>query len=97
METKSWALPAIDSRVKCEHITSNFVESWNAWVGHAQFKPPITMLETIRTQIMNLIYTRGQQAKVWEQHLTPDVLGRIKSISRVSRHAEVIRGFEYEF
>ncbi|KAL5575748.1 hypothetical protein UlMin_017447 [Ulmus minor] len=60
LETRSWALHAMDSRVKCEHITSNFVESWNAWIGEERYKPPITMLENIRSKIMDLIYNRGQ-------------------------------------
>ncbi|KAL5541808.1 hypothetical protein UlMin_009518 [Ulmus minor] len=55
LEVKTWAFHAMDPRVKCDHVTSNFVESFNAWVGKDRFKPPITLLESIRSKIMNLI------------------------------------------
>ena len=60
LEARNWAFHAMDPRVKCDHITSNFVESFNAWVGKERFKPPITMLEHIRSKIMALIFTRQQ-------------------------------------
>ncbi|KAL5571202.1 hypothetical protein UlMin_020799 [Ulmus minor] len=78
LEVRSWAFHAMDPRVKCDHVTSNFVESFNAWVGEDRYKPPITMLETIRSKILNLIYTRQQTAGRWNQHLTPDVYAKGK-------------------
>ena len=97
LEARNWAFHAMDPRVKCDHITSNFVESFNAWVGKERFKPPITMLEHIRSKIMALIFTRQQIAARWEQPLTPDVYGRMRMLERKSRHAEVIRCHLYEF
>ncbi|KAL5576963.1 hypothetical protein UlMin_018662 [Ulmus minor] len=66
LEARNWAFHAMDPRVKCDHITSNFVESFNAWVGEERFKPPITMLEHIRSKVMALIFTRQQIAARWE-------------------------------
>ena len=80
-----------------EHITNNFVESFNAWIGEERYKPPISMLEHIRTKIMDLLFSRGPLTQNWTQHLPPDVLGRLKSLTRVSRHCEVIRDSMYEF
>ena len=45
LEPTNWAFHAMDRRVKCEQITSNFVESFNAWISDERFKPPISMLE----------------------------------------------------
>ena len=97
LEVRSWAFHAMDPRVKCDHVTSNFVESFNAWVGEDRYKPPITMLETIRSKILNLIYNRQQKAARWNQHLTPGVYAKVKHLIRVSRHAEVRRCQLYEF
>ena len=55
------------------------------------------MLELIRSKIMDLIFTRHQIANRWNGALTPDVVGRISVLNRVSRHAEVLRAGEFEF
>ena len=97
LEVKTWAFHAMDQRVKCDHVTSNCIESFNAWVGKGRFKLPITLLESIRSKIMNLIYTRQQIAGRWNQYLTLDVSARIRNLTRLSRHVEVRRSQEYEF
>ena len=90
IDVRSWSLHAMDYRVKIEQITSNLVDSFNAWIGEERYKPPITVLEHTRTTVMDLLYSRGQVAKNWKHQLPPDVLGRIKSLTRVSRQCEVI-------
>ena len=97
IDVRSWSLHAMDFRVKVEHITINFVESFNAWIGEERYKPPISMLEHIRTKIMDLLFSRGQLAINWTQHLPPNVLVSLKSLTRVLRHCEVIRVSMYEF
>ena len=94
LEVKSWASHAMDPRVKCDHVTSNFVESFNAWMREDRFKLPITLLGSIRSKIMNLIYTRQQIAGRWNQYLTPNVSIRIRKLTTLSRHAEVRRSQE---
>ncbi|KAL5564297.1 hypothetical protein UlMin_027461 [Ulmus minor] len=32
LDSRSWAFHAMEVNVKCEHVTSNFVESFNAWI-----------------------------------------------------------------
>ena len=97
IDVRSWSLHAKDFRVKVEHITSNFIESFNAWIGEERYKPPITMLKHILTKIMDLLFSKNQIAQNWPQLLPLDALGRLKSLTRVSRHCEVIRGNRYEF
>ena len=78
LEVRTWAFQAMDPRVKCDHVTFNFVESFNSWVGEDRYKPPITILESIMSKIMNLIYTRQQIAARRNQHLTSDVYSKVK-------------------
>ena len=33
LDSRSWAFHAMEVNVKCEHVTSNFVESFNAWIN----------------------------------------------------------------
>ena len=96
LEPRNGAFHAMDPRVKCDHITSNFVENFNSWVGEDRFKPRITMLEHIRSMIMVLIFTRQQIASIWDHVLPLDVYGKIKLFERKSRHVEVIRCHLYE-
>ena len=42
IDVRYWSLHAMDYRVKVKHITSNFVESFNAWIGEERYKPPCT-------------------------------------------------------
>ena len=42
MEVRSWAFHAMDKNVKCEHITSNFMESFNAWIDEERY-----MIDTV--------------------------------------------------
>ena len=37
MEVTSWAFHVMDKNVKCEHIISNFVESFNAWIDEEMY------------------------------------------------------------
>ena len=65
LESSNWAFHAMDPRVKCEHITRKFVESFNVWIVDERFKPPISMLELIGSKIMELINKRAQIASRW--------------------------------
>ncbi|KAL5581402.1 hypothetical protein UlMin_013844 [Ulmus minor] len=73
IEPKHWSFHAMDPNAKMEHITSNFVESFNAVVGATRYKPPVSLLETIRIKVMDLIYTRKVICERWTKTLPPRV------------------------
>ena len=73
IELSHWSFHAMDPNVKMNHITSNFVESFNAVVRAARYKPPITLLEMIIMKIMDVIYTRKLICERWSKILPPRV------------------------
>ena len=65
IDATQWLFHAMDPKIKMEHITSYFVESFNVVVEAAMYKPSITLLETIRIKIMDIIYTRKMIFERW--------------------------------
>ena len=97
IEPKHWSRSKFDHRPKVEHVTNNFVESFNDWLDALRFKPPIALLEGIRVQHSDLMWTRNVTAERWNQRLTPKVLGRIKELRKKSRYAIARRVGTHEF
>ena len=97
IEPKHWSFHAMDPNAKMEHITSNFVESFNAVVGAARYKPPISLLETIRIKVMDLIYTRKVICERWTKTLPPRVSLKVQKLEKLSRHAAVRHSWNLEF
>ena len=97
IEPKHWSRSKFDHRPKVEHVTNNFVESFNDWLDALRFKPPISLLEGIRVQHSDLMWTRNVTAERWNHRLTPKVLGRIKELRKKSRYAIARRVGTHEF
>ena len=51
---------------KCEHISNNFSESFNAWLGKKLRKKPLTIfIEKYHFMVMTLIFERKKLAEKW--------------------------------
>lgn len=55
LEPKAWSFHAMESSVKVEHITSNFVESFNFWMDNNRYMPPYKLLDELRAKLMETI------------------------------------------
>ena len=97
LDVHTWSLHAMDPSVKCEHITSNFVESFNAWLHDCKMKPYLSLFEHIRSQLMDMYYTRKAIAERCKTILTPEVISRISGIEKLSKHAEVWQYGNFKF
>lgn len=97
IEPKHWTRSKFDHISKAEHITNNFVESFNDWLDDLRWKPPIGLLEGIRIKLADLMWTRKTKADRWTQRLTPKVMRRIKELRKKSRYVVVRRIGIYEF
>ena len=62
---KYWSVHGFDKSVKCDHITNNMTESWNAWFGDMSKAPIITMMEHIRRKMMQAIIERKLECQGW--------------------------------
>ena len=91
LDPRQSAIHAMDPACKSEHITSNFVESFNAWVGEARFMAPISLLEHIRMKFTKLVYTRSVISQDWTRLLPPRVFMRLRGLSQRARFCKVQR------
>ncbi|XP_060972362.1 uncharacterized protein LOC115716177 [Cannabis sativa] len=73
IDFKHWTMSKFDPNVKVEHLTNNFVESFNDWIEDHRYKAPIELLEGIRMQQTAMMYAREVTADRWEHKLTPKV------------------------
>ena len=97
LDKHEWTLHAMDPTVKCAQVTSNFVESFNNWIGPLRSAPPMTLLDEYRAKIMQMLFKRRELAEKTESAIPPRVEGVVKKLVQVSRHLFVRRAQGYEF
>ncbi|XP_062088435.1 uncharacterized protein LOC133794998 [Humulus lupulus] len=97
IEFNHWTLIKFDTRAKVEHITNNFVESFNDWIEEHRYKPPVDLLEGLRMQQSAMMYARKKTAERWEHKLTPKVHQKVHELLKKGRRAHVTRVGEEEF
>ena len=68
LDKHEWSLHAMDPTVKCAQVTSNFVESFNNWIGPLRSAPPMTLLDEYRAKIMQMLYKRLELAEKHKVH-----------------------------
>ncbi|XP_062086330.1 uncharacterized protein LOC133792440 [Humulus lupulus] len=92
-----WTLSKFDTRTKVEHLTNNFVVSFNDWIEEHRYKPPIELLEGLRIKHAEMLCTRKDVDERWEQKLTPRVHLKVNELLKKSRLAHVTRVGQEEF
>ena len=61
IDKDKWARSAFSSRSKCDLVVNNVSESFNKYIRLAREKPVITMLETIRKQLMRRLQKKKRE------------------------------------
>ncbi|XP_062113269.1 uncharacterized protein LOC133824408 [Humulus lupulus] len=92
-----WTLSKFDTRAKVEHLTNNFVESFNDWIEEHRYKPPIELLEGLRIQHAEMLCTWKEVAERLEQKLTPSVHLKVNELLKKGQLAHVTRVGQEEF
>nr|GEX50657.1 hypothetical protein [Tanacetum cinerariifolium] len=49
---KIWSQSKFGTTSKCDHITNNISEAFNAWVGYLRYKPVLDLLDGIRENLI---------------------------------------------
>lgn len=98
LEPHEWSRHAFDDRVKSDHITNNFAESFNNWIGKLRNKPILTLLEGIRSKIMCRMQKRFQKALERNTMATQNINKLMTDLTYASRTCKVAfsGGSEYE-
>ena len=96
LEPKTWSFYAMEPSAKVEHVTSNFVESFNKLIDELRYMPLIKLLDHLRGRLMKVIWIRKVTAERWSNPLTPKVCYRIGKLEKNARYALVTQIWQYE-
>ncbi|XP_039138760.1 uncharacterized protein LOC120276093 [Dioscorea cayenensis subsp. rotundata] len=86
-----WSRSQFSTVCKCDYITNNISESFNAWVAEARERPVLDLLDTIRQKIMVTMDKRRRMATKWKDDIVPSVKKYVRNLSRGLAAYEVQR------
>ncbi|KAL4334057.1 hypothetical protein GQ457_07G008990 [Hibiscus cannabinus] len=72
-DPRNWSKSHFSCNSKCDMLLNNLCESFNKFILDARDKPIITMLEIIRTKIMQRIAKKKVEADKWSTILCPKI------------------------
>ena len=88
------------TKTKCNSIENNMCETFNAWILISRHKSIITMLNAIRTKIMQRIQVMRDFANTWICDITPIAMERYEKNKEHSMECDLIwngdAGFEVQ-
>lgn len=76
----SWARHTFSYDFKCDYVTNNFTESFNAWIGDFRGKPILTLVESLQQKLMDKFHKWFQKACTWRSTLSPKYVKKLKEI-----------------
>ncbi|XP_039146853.1 uncharacterized protein LOC120284116 [Dioscorea cayenensis subsp. rotundata] len=79
--TEIWSRSQFSTVCKCEYITNNISESFNAWVVEAREWPVLDLLDTIRQKIMVTMDKRRRMTTKWKDDIVPSVKKYVRNLS----------------
>lgn len=62
---ESWFKAFFKMEVKCDVVDNNMSETFNGWILEARCKTIITMLEDIRVNVMNRLWSLTMECQSW--------------------------------
>ncbi|XP_027075839.2 uncharacterized protein [Coffea arabica] len=75
--------------LKCDHVTNNCTESFNAWIGEFRGKPILTLVDGLRKKFMKKMHKRYQKGCMLTTAITPKMVGKLQKIGQASRQCEL--------
>ena len=97
IDVKHWSRCKFDHTPKVNLNTNKHMESFNGWLDSLRHSPPIQLLESLREQHTQLMYTRHVISQRYQGKLPPKVKNVITTATKRSRNCIVRRCGEYEF
>lgn len=68
-----WSKSHFSTQSKCDMLLNNLCESFNKFILNARDKPILTMMETIRTKLMQGIAIKSAKAEKYVGPLCPNI------------------------
>nr|XP_027103008.1 uncharacterized protein LOC113724288 [Coffea arabica] len=75
--------------MKCDHVTNNFTESFNAWIGDLRGQPILTLVEGLRKKFMKKLHKRYQKACTWTSAILKNIIEKLKKVAIHSRRCSL--------
>ncbi|KAK4389584.1 hypothetical protein Sango_2295400 [Sesamum angolense] len=97
IDVSMWARHAFPVDLKNDHVTNNIAESFNAWIGEFRGKPIMTLLEGVRTKVMNMVHKRHEKGLKWTKEMMPNILKKANEQMEWSRHCNLHVASQTEF
>ncbi|KAK4424693.1 hypothetical protein Salat_1662900 [Sesamum alatum] len=85
IDLSMWSRHAFPVDLKNNHVTNNIAESFNAWIGEFRGRPVMTLLEGVRTKVMNMIHKRHDKGLHRTQDIMPNILKKVNEQMEWSR------------
>ncbi|XP_071905979.1 uncharacterized protein [Coffea arabica] len=85
----SWCRYTFNTGIKCDHVTNNYIESFNAWVGELRGKPISTLVEGLRKKFMKKTHKRYQKGCTLTTTVTPKMMDKLQKIGQASRQCQL--------
>ncbi|KAK8623432.1 hypothetical protein V6N13_118317 [Hibiscus sabdariffa] len=73
-----WSKAYFKGTLKCDVVDNNMAEAFNGWILEARCNPIITMLEEIRTMVMNRMNVKRTWAEIWRTNISPKALQKLE-------------------
>jgi hypothetical protein len=87
-----WARSKFSADIKCDYITNNLAESWNAWVKDLKDLPPHCLVDGTRERLVVLFERRRRISRALPPSILPAVLHLLNTASRGLGHLKVTKG-----
>ncbi|GMI82670.1 hypothetical protein HRI_001936300 [Hibiscus trionum] len=85
-----WSKAYFKGTSKCDVVDNNMAEAFNGWIIEARCKPIISMLEEIRTMVMNRMNVKRSWAKTWRTNVSPRALQKLERNIENSTHCRLV-------
>ncbi|KAL4282037.1 hypothetical protein GQ457_03G025760 [Hibiscus cannabinus] len=96
-DPRNWSKSHFSCNSKCDMVLNNLYESFNKFILDARDKPIITMLEIIRTKIMQRIAKKKDEADKWSTVLCPKIQKKLDAAIESSNRCWPTHAGGYKF
>ncbi|GMI78131.1 hypothetical protein HRI_001482400 [Hibiscus trionum] len=83
-DPRNWSKAFFPTTTKCDMLLNNVCESFNKFILETRTKPIITMLEAIKTKIMQRIAKKSDEADKWIGPLCPKIQKKLETSMQMS-------------
>ncbi|XP_059650104.1 uncharacterized protein LOC132295849 [Cornus florida] len=97
IDVYKWSRHAFSDQVKSNHVTNNFSESFNNWVGKLRYKHILVLLDGSRSKLMSRLLMGAEKASTWVGLVTLNIREKFNKLIDESRSCNVTPAGQDEY